>query len=69
MTDERSLKAIRRIEQAIGRIEAAADRPRSAPPSQAGDGELLRLRQAHQTLRSQVENAIGEIDRLIEDAG
>ncbi len=67
MKDERALRAIRRIEQAIGRVEAVASRPSppAAPPRD--DSELLRLRQAHQTLRQQVEGAIGEIDRLLED--
>ncbi len=69
MTDERAMKALRRIEQAIGRIEATADRPRPTAPAARDDSELLRLRQQHQTLRQQVEGAIGEIDRLLEDAG
>jgi len=65
MADERALAAIRRIEQALARIEAAASRPRPAAP--AADSEDLRqLRDVHQTLRAKVEGAIGQIDRLLD---
>ena len=58
----------RRIERALARIEAAARRPQ--PAGNADDsGELERLRDAHQTLRSRVEGAIGQIDRLLETEG
>ncbi len=64
MADERALAAIRRIEQALARIEAAASRPRPAP---AADSEDLRqLRDVHQALRAKVEGAIGQIDRLLD---
>jgi hypothetical protein len=64
MADERALAAIRRIEQALARIEAASARPR---PSPAGDPEDLRqLRDVHQALRARVEGAIGQIDQLLE---
>jgi hypothetical protein len=65
MSDERSLNAIRRIEQALARIEAAAGRPTAAPND---DGEFTRLRDAHRRLRERVQGAIEEIDRLLEDA-
>jgi hypothetical protein len=61
MPDERSLAALQRIEQALGRIEAAA-RP-------GADEELRQLRQVHETLRGKVEGAIASIDRLLDNAG
>jgi len=64
MADERALAAIRRIEQALARIEAAASRPKPAP---AADSEDLRqLRDVHHALRAKVEGAIGQIDRLLD---
>jgi hypothetical protein len=63
MIDERALEAIERIDRAIARLEAAADRPTPAP--QEG-GELARLREAHLALRAKVEDAIGQIDRLLD---
>jgi hypothetical protein len=65
MADERALAAIRRIEQALARIEAAASRPRPSAPAADAD-ELLQLRDVHQALRDKVEGAIGRIDRLLE---
>ena len=63
MADERALAAIRRIEQALARIEAASARPR---PSAAADSDDLRqLRDVHQALRAKVEGAIGQIDQLL----
>ena len=64
MADERALAAIRRIEQALGRIEAVASRPKPAPA--ADSDELRQLRDVHQALRAKVEGAIGQIDRLLE---
>jgi hypothetical protein len=63
MGDERAMAAIRRIEQALARIEAASSRPR---PAAADPGELRQLRDVHQALRAKVEGAIGQIDRLLE---
>jgi len=58
------MEAIGRIERALARLDAVADRP--APPSPPrDDSELLRLREAHGTLRSQVESVIAQIDGLI----
>ena len=52
-----------RLDRALGRIEAAVDSdPAPAPEVE----ELKRLRAAHDLLRSRVEDAIGEIDALIE---
>ena len=68
MPDQRALDAIARIERALARIEAASSRPRpaAAPDSSA---ELERVRDAHQRLRSRVEGAIGQLDRLLETEG
>jgi hypothetical protein len=64
MADERALAAIRRIEQALVRIEAAATRPKPAPAADSDD--LRELRDVHQALRARVEGAIGQIDRLLD---
>ena len=62
MADPRALDALRRIDDALARIETAAARPRPAPgPSP----ELEALREAHELLRRQVTGAVGQIDRLI----
>ena len=66
MGDTRALDAVRRIERALGRIEAAASRPRPAAASSGPDPEVERLREAHDTLRRQVAGAIGQIDELID---
>ena len=63
MGDERAMAAIRRIEQALARIEAASSRPK---PAAADSGELRQLRDVHHALRAKVEGAIGQIDRLLE---
>lgn len=69
MADQRALDAIGRIERALGRIEAASTRALSAQKSDAGGSEELeRLKGAHAALRSRVEGAVGQIDRLL-DAG
>jgi hypothetical protein len=52
-----------RLERALARIEAAAGRPPVAGP--AGDPALA---EAHRALRSRVEEAIGQIDRLLDGA-
>jgi hypothetical protein len=59
MDDNRSSRALARIEQALGRIEAAARQPKpvSAPPP--GDADLDRLRAA-------VQDSLGQLDQLIE---
>lgn len=63
MADDRAMEAIGRIERALARIEAAAERN-----SGRDDGELRRLREVHQSLRGKVEGAISQIDRLLADA-
>jgi hypothetical protein len=67
MADERALAAIGRIERALARIEAAASRPTPPPQASVTDSpEFTELREAHRALRSHVEGAIGQIDRLLE---
>jgi hypothetical protein len=63
MQDERTSAALSRIEKALARIEQASVRQTSASPYE--NEELARLRAAHQTLRSRVEQAVGQIDRLL----
>ncbi|TFI57399.1 hypothetical protein E2493_15060 [Sphingomonas parva] len=75
MAQRRAIDAIGRIEEALARIEAAADSARAAQPRPEPDGDAAeahqRLRRAHDALRSRVEGAIAQIDRLIgsESAG
>jgi hypothetical protein len=68
MGDQRALDAVSRIERALSRIETAARRPQ---PAGNGDdsAELEQLKGAHDKLRSRVEGAIGQIDRLLETGG
>jgi len=61
MSDDRALKAVGRIEQALDRIEAAATAQQ--PPTD--NEELRRLREVHQALRGRVEGAISDIDRML----
>jgi poly(3-hydroxybutyrate) depolymerase len=61
---QRAMAALERIERALARIEAAADRPPAAGPAEGDD----RLREAHATLRARVEEAVAQIDRLLEGA-
>jgi hypothetical protein len=69
MGDARSLDAIARIERALARIETAARTSGAHSIDMADSGELAALRDAHQALRTRVEGAIGQIDRLLEDGG
>lgn len=62
MKDERAHKALERIERALTRLEAAANKP----PPPRDDRELRQLREVHQALRGKVEGAITQIDRLLE---
>lgn len=67
MADQRALDAVARIERALARIEAAATRSKAAAKAGAAGGEEFeRLRGAHMALRSRVEGAIGQIDRLLD---
>jgi hypothetical protein len=64
MGDSRALAALARIERALARIEAAGARLAAPAPAatDAVPGE------AHRALRGKVEQAIAQIDRLIETA-
>ncbi|QPQ55492.1 hypothetical protein IC614_02490 [Allosphingosinicella flava] len=62
MQDERTSAALSRIEKALARIEQASAR---TPAPSYDNEELTRLRAAHQTLRGRVEQAVGQIDRLL----
>ena len=64
MADIRAMEAIDRLERALARVEAAAARKAEAEPRD--DHQLIELRQVHQTLRSKVEGAISQIDRMLE---
>ena len=66
MGDTRSLDAIARIERALARIEASA---RKSGDQAAETAELAHLRDAHHALRTKVEGAIHQIDRLLESEG
>ena len=62
MADARALDAVNRIERALARIEAAATRP-AAPVQDSAD--YRRLTSAHEALRREVAEVVGEIDALI----
>jgi hypothetical protein len=66
MGDARALDAIARIERALARIEASARTSSAHSTDPADEGELAALRDVHQALRSRVEGAIHQIDRLLE---
>jgi len=66
MGDTRAQDAIARIERALARIEASA---RTSASDSTDPAELAALRDAHSALRTRVEGAIGQIDRLLEDGG
>ena len=62
MNEDRSSRALARIEQALARIEAAARRPAPA----AKDVELSALQARHEQLVSAVQESLGQLDLLIE---
>jgi len=68
MADIRAMEAIDRLERALSRVEAAASL-RPAANGRGDDNELKQLREVHQTLRTKVEAAISQIDRMLEDVG
>lgn len=61
MDGERIERAVQRIEAALGRIAAAADTYRPAPPSVSG------LVDEHERLREAATGALRQLDELIED--
>ena len=62
MNEDRSSRALARIEQALARIEAAARRP--APVSH--EAELSELRTRHRQLVNAVESSLQQLDLLLE---
>ncbi|HEY0413441.1 MAG TPA: hypothetical protein VGD66_09890 [Allosphingosinicella sp.] len=66
MGEDRGLAALDRIERAIARVEAAAER--GPPPSASSPDGDARLREAHEALKGKVELAIAQIDRLLATA-
>ena len=66
MADELAMQAIERIERALDRIETAAEK---AGQAQAAQEDLIRLRRMHDGLRTKVEGAIDQIDRLLAGRG
>lgn len=72
MSDKRIDKAMARIEAALARIEAAqshASANHALGDSAAGSNqsaELAALSKAHEALRSEVAQTLGELDTIIE---
>jgi hypothetical protein len=62
MNEDRSSRALARIEQALARIEVAARAPRAAAP----DGELTSLKARHERLKLAVQGSLEQLDQLIE---
>ncbi|MFM5952792.1 MAG: hypothetical protein ACKOPE_00600 [Novosphingobium sp.] len=62
MNEDRSSRALARIEQALARIEAAASRPKAS----SGDADLDQLRSRHDRLRAAVQGSLEQLDQLIE---
>ncbi|MBN8501895.1 MAG: hypothetical protein J0M19_12165 [Sphingomonadales bacterium] len=60
--EDRSSRALARIEQALARIEAASHR--SAPIS--GSTELADLQGRHDRLKAAVQDSLVQLDQLIE---
>ena len=59
MTDERLAHAIRRLDRALARVEAASERAAAKP-----DPELAKLLRRHERLRERTREAITALDRL-----
>lgn len=59
MTNERLAQAIRRLDRALARVEAAAERPARPDPA------VAQLQQRHERLRARTKDAITALDRLI----
>ena len=66
MEDNRSSRALARIEQALGRIEAAARQPKPVSAPSTGDPDIDQLRAKHDRLRAAVQDSLGQLDQLIE---
>ena len=66
MNEDRSSRALARIDQALARIEAAARRSTPITGSGSGDLELDQLRARHDRLRGAVQDSLEQLDLLIE---
>ena len=62
MNEDRSSRALARIEQALARIEAA---PRTVSPAMPS-GELAGLQARHDRLKHAVQESLVQLDLLIE---
>jgi hypothetical protein len=62
MDEDRSSRALARIEQALARIEAAARRPQPV----SGSAELTDLQARHHRLKLAVQDSLGQLEQLIE---
>lgn len=60
MANERLAQAIRRLDRALARVEAASVRKAAQP-----DPALEQLQRRHERLRVRAKDAIGALDRLI----
>lgn len=67
MADDRSTRALARIEAALARIESA--RPAPVAGAGAAEAELIQLQARHTRLRSAVEAQLGQLDLLIGEQG
>ena len=61
---DRSSRALARIEAALARIETAA----KAAAERPAEADMQRLRKRHDTLRAAVQDSLGQLDLLIEGA-
>ena len=67
MADERLGLAIERLERALARSEALADRPAPAASGMAAE-DVAELERRHSALRRQTISAIAELDAVIAHA-
>lgn len=65
MSNERLVAAIDRIERALARVEAVAQRPAAAADQEPA---FSALQTRHLALKSETQVAIAELDRLISAA-
>ncbi len=61
---DRSNRALARIESALARIETAA----KAAAQRPAEADLQRLQKRHDTLRAAVQESLGQLDLLIDGA-
>ena len=66
MNEDRSSRALARIEQALARLEAVARRPAPPPAAPAEGAELAALKVRHNRLRGVVQESLQQLDLLIE---